>query len=322
MKTIGKFIVWILIFLAGFNFLAGGYYYFDLKGKNIKSMLSPLPDFLTKTFINEAQANDYWQPKIVEKEYRKAPLLSAKAAIAYDLTTDTLLYSENIDHPLPIASLTKIMTATIVLENMNLDQEIAISQKAATVGENSMGLSAGEVHTVKDLLYGLLLPSGNDAAMALAEGSPMGEANFLHMMNKKAEEIGLVTTRFTNPSGLEGDGHQYSTAKELLVLTRFALKNPTFAKIVSTYEHDILATEKHKEYVLYNETNLLTTYPGVRGVKTGYTEEAGMCLVTYLEHNNRKIIAVLLNSQNRRFEMKELLDYSLLSLGETPPKHD
>jgi D-alanyl-D-alanine carboxypeptidase len=141
-------------------------------------------------------------------------------------------------------------------------------------------------------------------------------------MNRKAEYLGLTDTHFTNPSGLEGDGKQYSTAVDLLVMTRYALQKKEFSDVAATYEYDIAATDKHKEYHLYNETNLLTTYPGVKGVKTGYTYEAGLCLVSYLDYEGHQIIAIVLNAQNRRQEMKDLLDYSLKVLGVKPPLHD
>ena len=184
-----------------------------------------------------------------------------------------------------------------------------------------MGLTEGEILKLEDLLYGLVLLSGNDAAETIAEGSPFGRDNFVYLMNKRAEELGLTDTRFTNPSGLEGDGDQYSTAYDLLVISRYALQNPDFSEIVSTVTHDIPASSEHNAYYLFNETNLLTSYPGVKGVKTGYTNEAGLCLVTYLEYKGHKIIAVLLNAQNRRQEMKDLLDYSLKTLGVEPPPH-
>ena len=323
MKIAGSFLIWFFLLLFSVNFLMGGYFYLDSRLRAKKSIVSPLPNLLVTTFYKSAEASSYWGPNLSENYVIKnKPLLSAKSIISYDLTSNRLLYGENIDQPMPIASITKIMTAILILENMDLTKEVKISKKAASIGENSMILETGEVHTVENLLYGLLLPSGNDAAQALAESSPFGIENFVHLMNKKAEDLGLTSTRFTNPSGLEGDGRQYSTAKEILILTRYALQNPTFAKIISTYEHAIPANGNHKEYVLYNETNLLTSYPGVKGVKTGYTDEAGMCLVSYLEHNGHKIIAVLLNSANRRSEMKTLLDYSLKSLGETPPPHN
>ncbi len=284
---------------------------------------SPLPDFLTKNFTQVMGANTLWKPsvKVIDSKVTK-PKITAVSALSYDLTENKLVYEKDIKRRLPLASLTKIMTSVIALENMPIDQELEVSKKASEIGENSMGLPAGETLVLKDLLYGLILLSGNDAAETIAENSPMGRDNFVYLMNKEAEDMGLSDTRFTNPSGLEGDGLQYSSSYDLLVMTRYALQNPVFADIAQTVKYEIPQTQDHSAYYLFNETNLLTSYPGVKGVKTGYTYEAGLCLVTYLEHNNRKIIAVLLNAQNRRQEMKDLLDYTLLSLGEVPPKHD
>ena len=213
------------------------------------------------------------------------------------------------------------MTAVIALENKRQDDRYYVS-KSNLVGENSMGLTPGEVLTLEELLYGLILPSGNDAAEVLASNYPGGRAEFVKAMNDKASSLGLENTNFTNPSGLEGDGKQYSTAYDLLVITRYAIKNfPLFREVVATVEKEIPYSEDHKYFYLYNETNLLTSYPGIRGVKTGYTPEAGLCLVTYLDYEGHEIIGVLLGSQNRRQEMKDLLDYSLRLQGITPPPH-
>jgi D-alanyl-D-alanine carboxypeptidase len=142
-------------------------------------------------------------------------------------------------------------------------------------------------------------------------------------MNKKAQTLGISDTNFTNPTGLEGDGNQYTTAYDLLVITNFALSNsPLFNEVVSTFDYHIPYTPLHKEFYLENETNLLTSYPGVKGVKTGYTPEAGLCLVTYLDYSGHKIIGVLLGSENRKKDMKALLDYGLKSEGVTPPPHN
>ena len=166
----------------------------------------------------------------------------------------------------------------------------------------------------------MLLPSGNDAAEVLANNYPTGRTAFIKAMNNKAKALGMEDTHYTNPSGLQGDGNQYTTVHDLLILTRYALDHyPLFATIVSTLTYDIPQTDTHKAYSLSNETNLLSTYQGVKGVKTGYTPEAGLCLVTYIDYGDHKIIGVILNSQNRRGEMKELLDYSLKSVGVTPP---
>lgn len=323
MKSIGSFVFWFVIILFAVSTVLTGISHFgDSKLKGASAILSPLPALLVNSFYKEADASEFWIPTIdKEEEGVKDLKLSAKAVIAYDLTTDTLLYGKNINQRLPLASLTKIMTAVVVLENMELDEEILISKSAAEIGENAMGLTAGEQVSVEDLLYGLILHSGNDAAEALAQGSQFQREDFVHLMNKKAESLGLSNTRFTNPSGLEGDGLQYSTARDLLILTRLALLDDEFVKVSSTVTHEIPHTHDHKYFFLNNQTNLLTTYPGVKGVKTGYTEEAGMCLVTYLEYKGHKIVAVLLNSENRRQEMKDLLDYSLHKLGVPPPPH-
>jgi D-alanyl-D-alanine carboxypeptidase len=186
-----------------------------------------------------------------------------------------------------------------------------------------MGLSSGETLTLEDLLYGLVLHSGNDAAEVLADNYIKGtREDFITAMNNKAKALGLSDTHFDNPTGLEGDGMQYSSAYDLLVMTRYALENfPLFAKVSATYSYTIAQTSTHKEYDLSNETNLLTTYPGVKGVKTGYTPQAGLCLITYLDYGGHRIIGIILNSQNRRGDMKELLDYSLNTLGVTPPPY-
>lgn len=316
-----KKVIFIVVALGILGGLA--YYYLNPIDSNSKfSITSPLPELLTKAFPQASGSEPIWKPNDeILKNSVKNPGIKAISATTYDLTTDRYIFSQNANQKLPIASLTKIMTAIVAIENMKLDQMIKIHKKAAEIGEDSMGLTEGEELPLKELLYGLMLKSGNDAAEAIAAASPFGRDNFVYLMNKKAEELGLTNTHFTNPTGLQGDGKQYSTAADLLVMTRYLLQKPLLAEIVSTYEHDIPASDTNKEYVLYNETNLLTTYPGVKGVKTGYTDEAGMCLVTYLDYDGHKIIGVLLNAENRREGMKELLDYSLKSVGVNPPPH-
>lgn len=287
----------------------------------IFSLTSPLPDALSNIFPSVLGAANYWYPSITPVSENNPPNLTAVAALSYDVTGSQMLFSYNESKRIPMASLTKIMTAILALENDNLTSIYTVSSDAAGVGENAMGLTAGEQLTLKDLLYGMMLPSGNDAAEVIAEGSKFGRSGFIYQMNKKAESLGLNNTHFTNPSGLEGDGDQYSTAVDLLILSRYAMKNPNFAKIVGTYEYEIPATLTNKYFLLRNDTNLLTSYPGVKGIKTGFTWEAGMCLVTYYESDGITVISVLLNSQDRRGEMKTLLDYSIRKLGKTPPQH-
>jgi D-alanyl-D-alanine carboxypeptidase len=247
---------------------------------------------------------------------------TAQSVLLFDLTTDKTLYERSPNARLPMASLTKIMTAIIALENPKSD-DAYIVKGSDLVGEDSMGLSPGEILTREELLYGLILPSGNDAAEVFASNFPGGRTAFIKAMNLKVQALGLTDTNYTNPSGLQGDGDQYTTASDLLVITRYALDNfATFRRVAETFSYTIPETNSHKAYYLENETNLLTTYPGVKGVKTGYTPEAGLCLVTYLEYDDHRIVGIILNSENRRQEMKDLLDYGLTKLAITPPKHD
>jgi serine-type D-Ala-D-Ala carboxypeptidase (penicillin-binding protein 5/6) len=217
-----------------------------------------------------------------------------------------------------MASLTKIMTAMVAIDNRKEDDRYLV-REGALVGENVMGLSSGEVMSLEELLYGIFMYSANDAAEVLADNS-LGREKFIKAMNDKAKALGLENTNFTNPTGLQGDGDQYSSAYDLLVISRHALENyPEIKKAANTSEHYLPATNEHYEYYLYSQLNLLTTYPGVKGLKDGYTPEAGWCLITYFENENQEIIGVVLGSEDRRNEMKALLDFSLTKLGIMPP---
>lgn len=311
----------VLIFFVAFysySFIS----FITFQQYNSDKIASPLPEIFLHVFLQNGTSN-LWRPKVerVFQTNEKKPEITAKSALAYDITSEKLLFAKDIYQKLPLASLTKIMTAIVALDSNKPDKEITVTEKAATIGEDAMGLSAGEKLTLSDLLYGMILHSGNDAAEAISQGVTFGRDNFVFLMNKKAEELGLSNTRFTNPSGLEGDGKQFSSAYDLLVITKQALTYPEFVKVAGTVEYEIPYTSEHKAFYLYNETNLLTSYPGVKGVKTGYTDEAGLCLVTYLEYGGHKIIGVLLNSESRRSEMAQILDYSLKTLGVIPPPH-
>jgi serine-type D-Ala-D-Ala carboxypeptidase (penicillin-binding protein 5/6) len=315
-----KYFFWLIIFSCFFTFLlfwkAGSF-----NGR--MTYVSPLPDFLTFNKNNQATLLDLWLPFLTEASGGGLQLsqLTAKSVLVYDLASDKVIFEKDAKAKRPMASLTKIMTAIIAMENKKSDDEYVVSADDL-VGEDSMGLVAGERLSQEELLYGLLLPSGNDAAETFASNYDGGRKAFVKAMNDKAKALALIDTNFTNPSGLQGDGNQYTTAYDLLVVTRYALENfPIFKKIVETPEYEIEETSEHKAHYLANETNLLTTYPGVKGVKTGYTPEAGLCLVTYLEYDGHKIIGIILNSENRRGEMKELLDSSLKSLGIEPPAY-
>lgn len=291
------------------------------RNKNI--IVSPLPDFLTAFANNQVSTLNLWSPFLEMFEGRhliQEPEISAKSALIYDLTSKKALFSKNPEKRLPMASLTKIMTAIVALESPKKDDKYAVSSDDL-VGENSMGLSAGEKLSLRELLYGLILLSGNDAAETLASNFKGKRENFVIAMNNKAKALGLQNTHFTNPTGLEGDGNQYTTAYDLLVITNYAMQFPLFKEVARTFIYDIPYSENHKAFYLENETNLISSYPGVVGVKDGYTPEAGLCLVTYLNFKGHKIVGIILGSDNRRDEMKELLDYGLKIQSIPPPPH-
>ncbi|MBI4091304.1 D-alanyl-D-alanine carboxypeptidase, partial [candidate division WWE3 bacterium] len=210
-------------------------------------------------------------------------------------------------------SITNIMTAVVAIEHSNLTDKTIRRKQAAGLGENIMGISEGEEYELEELLYGLILHSGNDSAIAVAEQVAGSEEVFVNWLNIKASELGLSDTKFTDSSGLNDS--TYSTAYDLAVLTRYALKNPDFKKLVSTVDYEIPSTNEHRYLALSNQTNLLTTYPGVKGVKTGYTEAAGLCLVSYAENDGHKIVGIVLNSDARKTDMIQLLDYSFEKVG-------
>lgn len=287
-------------------------------------LVSPVPDFLSITKNNQVSTLSLWLPilsNFIKGGPETPPEITARSALIYDLTSNKILYEKNSKEKVPMASLTKIMTAIVALENRKINDKYIVRAQDL-VGEDSMGLTQGEVLTLDELLYGLILTSGNDAGETIANNYKNGRDAFILSMNNKAKALGLENTNFTNPTGLQGDGDQYTTTYDLVAITRYALTNfPIFRKVASTFEYTIEGNENHKQFILQNETNLLTSYPGVKGVKTGYTPEAGFCLVTYLDYEGHQIIGVILGSQNRREEMKELLDYSLRLININPPIH-
>ncbi len=259
--------------------------------------------------------------EIFEKGFGQVPVVNAESALLFDIDSGKALFEKDAGKRLPMASLTKVMTAVVGLEHKKPDDRYIVHQ-SDLVGEDAMGQEAGEVLTLNELLYGLILHSGNDAAEVIASNFDGGRENFVQAMNDKATSLGLTNTHFTNPTGLEGDGAQYTTAYDLMVITRYALQNfQSFGTVVQTFDYTIPQTATHKTFYLENETNLLTSYPGVKGVKTGYTPEAGLCLITYLDYKGHHFIGVLLGSQDRRDEMKDLLDFGLKSENVVPPPH-
>lgn len=246
-----------------------------------------------------------------------APQISAKAAIFIDTKNGQTLYAKNIHDKLPIASLVKVMTVLIALEHKNMDDQFLVSQKAADMEPDKMLLIAGERLTLRELLDGIFLVSANDAAEVLAEGTTGDRTEFIKLMNDKAKQLGMADTFYANPTGLDEDtNNSYSTAYDLAILTRYLIRNFPEVVNISKTEHIYLpVAEEHQDYDMYSGINLLTTYPGVVGFKTGYTPEAGLTLVTLARKNGHEVIGVLLGSGDRRDEARELLDYSFKKLN-------
>ena len=213
--------------------------------------------------------------------------VNAQGAVVMDADTGEVLFEQNADARLPMASTTKIMTALVALGEGNLDRTYTVKAEYAQVEGSSMYLREGETLTLRDTLYGLMLESGNDAAVAIA-GECGGYGSFVQKMNDKAAELGLTDTHFENPNGLPADGH-YTTARELAKITAAALRDPVFRQIVATRTYTV------GERTLSNHNRLLSMYDGAIGVKTGYTRAAGRCLVSAAERNGRTLIAVTLH---------------------------
>ena len=223
--------------------------------------------------------------------------VSAQAAYVIDNETDTTLFEKSADERLPMASLTKIMTAVVVLENFGLDEKIAVPELCTHLPPFKVGYAVGQESTVQGLLYGMLVASASDASCALSHHF---DGNFLELMNQKAAELGLTQTHFENEIGLDGEnGNHLSTAKDLVKLSKEALKSGVFRKIVGTVQWQGLTST--------NE--LLFTLPGATGIKTGYTDEAGGCLAVSYERDGRKIIGVILGSDDRFLDMRNLLNW-------------
>ncbi len=228
-----------------------------------------------------------------------------------------VIYSKNPHEKLPIASLVKVMTVLIALEHRGMDYKYTVFQSAADMEPDKMLLIAGEKLTLKELLSGIFLVSANDAAEVLAQGSVTSREEFLKLMNDKAKQLGMMDTYYANPTGLDEDSNNsYSSAYDLAILTRYLIKHYPEVVEISKTEHIYLpVTSEHQDYDMYSGINLLTTYPGVIGFKTGYTPEAGLTLITLAQKGSEEVIGVLLGSGDRRDEARELLDYSFKKLG-------
>nr|WP_246427518.1 D-alanyl-D-alanine carboxypeptidase family protein [Paenibacillus phyllosphaerae] len=229
---------------------------------------------------------------------------NAQATSLIDVESGRILYSEDGDKPMLIASLTKIMTAIVAIEHGKLADMVKTSKRAAGKEGSSIYLKLGEQMSLKDMLYGLMLRSGNDAATAIAEHVGGSEEGFVYLMNEKAKELGLTNSHFMNPSGLDAKGH-YSSANDLAKLTAYAMHNPVFKEIVKTPGKRV----EGRDYQWVNKNKMLRMYDGADGVKTGYTKAALRCLVSSATRNDQQLAAVTLSDRSDWADHAKLFDW-------------
>ncbi|PAB61193.1 D-alanyl-D-alanine carboxypeptidase family protein [Anaeromicrobium sediminis] len=231
--------------------------------------------------------------------------LSASSAILMDRSTGRVLYARNINTKMPMASTTKIMTALLAIKNGDLNSYVKVPTEAVGVEGSSIYLQHGEKILLRDLVYGLMLRSGNDSAVAIAHHVGKSVDQFVDMMNSEAKRLGAKNTNFMNPNGLHHDKH-YTTAYDLALITREALKNHAFREVTKT---KLWVAEREGHKYFYNKNKTLSRYKGGDGVKTGYTKAAGRCLVTSATRDNMQLIAVVLNDPNWFNDCFRMLDF-------------
>lgn len=315
--------LFIVFFLALFSFFAGYYFYYSKQDY----LTSPITSFYKIDF-----SDNQWFPKtLAESNENEVSKVTAKAAFFVETQSGKVLYQKNENEKLPIASLNKIMTAILVMENFKLSDTFTVSERAASMEPDKMLLIAGEKLTTEELLYGIFLVSANDAAEVIAENltgrreefnsseesRSTQRAEFIALMNLKAKQLGMSNTYFLNPTGLEEDNKsQYSTAFDVALMSRYAINKWSELLKISSKDYIYLPkTETHQDYDMYSGINLLTTYPGVLGFKTGFTPQAGLTLVTVARKGDKQVLGVILGSTSRRDDAKVLLDYSFKQLG-------
>ncbi|WP_400163834.1 D-alanyl-D-alanine carboxypeptidase family protein [Brevibacillus sp. TJ4] len=253
------------------------------------------------------------------------PTLSAEGAALIDVESGRILYSKNGQKKMRIASLTKTMTAIVAIESGKLDDVVTVPPEAVGVEGSSIYLKHNEKLTLEELLYGLMLRSGNDAAVTIATHVGGSVPGFVHLMNEKAALIGMTNTNFTNPHGLDDSNLHYSTAEDMAKLSAYALQNPTFQQIVSTKVKDISWEGEEYNRRLLNKNKMLHLYQGADGVKTGYTKLAKRCLAASATRDGRQLATITLNAPDDWNDSAKMLDWGfrnfplkeLASLGQT-----
>lgn len=243
--------------------------------------------------------------------------LSAVSAVVIEAETGTVLYAKNMSERRAMASTTKIMTAILTIEAGDLDREFTVDSLAIMVEGTSMGLREGDRVSRRDLLYGIMLPSGNDAANAAAVSVSGSVPAFVKKMNEKAGALGLSDTHFVTPSGLDASGH-YTTAYDLAMLTAYAMKNELFREIASCKSKEVEFGNPPYKRTLYNSNKMLSRYEGAIGVKPGFTDDARRCLVSAAERDGSMLIAVTLNASDDWNDHAKMLDYGFANVSAYP----
>lgn len=247
--------------------------------------------------------------------------ISAKSAVIYCAETGEVLFEKNSAEQRSMASTTKIMTALLALEENTPDRIVTVTEEMVRVEGTSSGLKAGDMLTLRDIVYCMLLESGNEAANAAAIAIGGSFESFADMMNEKAKEIGMNDTSFVTPSGLDDENH-YTTAYDMAVLTAHALENPEFVEICSSKKHKITFENSEKAITLYNHNRLLSEYDDCIGVKTGFTKKSGRCLVSAAKREGITIIAVTLFAPNDWQDHKKMLDFGFEMTETTASDND
>ncbi|MED0948161.1 serine-type D-Ala-D-Ala carboxypeptidase DacF [Bacillus mobilis] len=269
---------------------------------------------LSGTSVSFAQSEKTKQGKTEETTPKLAE--QASSAIVIEQDTGKVLFDKNPNEKLPPASMTKIMTMLLIMEQvekgkLKLTDKVRASEHAASMGGSQIFLEPGEEMTVNEMLKGIAIASGNDASVAVAEHIAGSEEGFVNMMNKKAKDLGLKNTHFQNPTGLPAKDH-YSTANDMAIMARELMKYPLIRKYTGKYE-DYLREDTDKKFWLVNTNKLVRFYPGVDGVKTGFTTEAKYCLTASAEKNGMRVISVVMGaptSKERNNQVTKLLDYA------------
>lgn len=309
-----KTAILIVIFFIFFLVIA-----FTPQMKNVKGKSTPKPKktgVVDNTKMSEKEKGEYHLVNPFTENDLMPFSVQSDTAIAFDSGSGEILYSKFINTKAMTASISKIMTALIALENIDAEEYLPVSKEAADMIPNKIVMNEGELIKVDDLLYGLMMISANDAAEVLAEGVFNDRDKFIDEMNKKAEWLGLKNTSFVTPSGLDDPNH-LSTPYDLGVITRYALKeHPNILEYMGKLEHSVFPTETNESHWWQHISSAIRTYPGMDGVKTGYTWDAGNTFLGTALRGDKRVVVIIFNSQDASGDVTSLFDYSFKVLGE------